>query len=485
MSKLSILLLPLALLTLPPALADTAEPPDPYLWLEEIEGDKALAWVEERNRQSLGVLENLPDYQSLYERNLDIYNADERIAYPALRGDYVYNFWRDEDNPRGLWRRAANADFLDGDGEPGWQVLLDLDALAESEDEDWVWSDAQCLAPEFTRCIVSLSRGGADATVAREFDLDSREFVDDGFALPEAKNAIGWIDIDHVYVGTDFGPGSLTDSGYPRIAKRWRRGTPLAAATEIYAGESSDIWNAAYRVRDGERHHDVLRKAPSFFTAHYFLIGRNDELTRLELPDDAVLHTIAQGHLVVELKSDWQADKRHAFTQGSLLALPVERFVRGKRDFQVLVEPSDGTAIETVARAGSGFVVSHLDNVTNRLERFELDGKRWRGRTVDGPELGSIGIVSSQAETDDLYFVYEGFLNPDTLWHAAAGVSTPVRSLPEFFDADGMQVQQNFAVSADGTRIPYFLVLPSGFEPGGDTPTLLYGYGGFEVSLTP
>ena len=166
---------------------DAAGIDDPYIWLEDVEGEEALDWVEAQNEVSVGYLESLPTFHGLYDRNLDILNSDERIAAPGLRGDHVFNFWRDAANIRGLWRRTTVEDYVSGN--PDWETILDLDALAEAEGENWVWKGASCLRPDYRLCALHLSRGGADAVVIREFDVEERAFVDDGFLVPEAKSS--------------------------------------------------------------------------------------------------------------------------------------------------------------------------------------------------------------------------------------------------------------------------------------------------------
>ncbi|NBC23263.1 MAG: prolyl oligopeptidase family serine peptidase [Gammaproteobacteria bacterium] len=462
-------------------------PEDPFLWLEEVEGEKALAWVEGRNEASLGYLESRPLYEPLRARSLAILDSDERIPQPALRGETVYNFWQDADNRRGVWRRTPLAAYARGGAD--WEVLLDLDALAQEEGEDWVWKGADCLPPDHRRCLVSLSRGGADATVVREFDTVTGRFVEDGFRLPEAKHWVSWADEDTLYVGTDFGPGSLTDSGYARTARLWRRGEPLDEAPEVFAGEQTDVAAGVVRIRDGERHYDIATRAKTFFTRERYLYA-DGELARIGIPDDAELHGILDGQMIVELKSAWAPAGRE-YPQGALLAADFAAFMDGERDFAVLVEPAPNTAIVSgadtgVIRTRNHLVVNELVDVVNRLTRFSREDGGWTRRAVEAPEGGDITLVSATESSDDFFFRYEGFLTPDTLYLArdGGGRTGEARALPAFFDTDGMRVEQHFATSRDGTRVPYFLVLPAGFEADGDTPTLLYGYGGFEVSMT-
>ncbi len=480
------MLLSTLLLAGAPVSAETPE--DPFLWLEEVEGDEALAWVEGRNEVSLGYLESRPLYEPLRASSLAILDSDERIPQPTLRGETVYNFWQDADNRRGVWRRMPLTSYAHGGGD--WEVLLDLDALAAEEGEDWVWKGADCLPPGHRRCLVKLSRGGADATVVREFDTVTGRFVDDGFRLPQAKHWTSWADEDSLYVGTDFGPGSLTDSGYPRTARLWRRGEPLGEAPEVFAGEQTDVAAGVVRIRDGERHYDIATRAKTFFTSERYLCA-DGELARIGIPDDAELHGILDGQMIVELKSAWAPAGRE-YPQGALLAADFAAFMDGARDFTVLVEPAPNTAIVSgsdtgVIRTRNHLLVNELVDVVNRLTRFSREDGGWSRRAVEAPEGGDITLVSATETSDEFFFRYEGFVTPDTLYLArdGGGRTAEVRTLPAFFDTDGMRVEQHFATSRDGTRVPYFLVLPAAFEAAGDTPTLLYGYGGFEVSMTP
>ena len=258
---------------------------DAYIWLEDVEGEKALAWVEEQNAVSLGHLEALPVFAPLKERNLEIYNSDERIATPAMRGDHVYNFWRDQDNIRGRWRRMLLDDYIEGSED--WELLLDVDKLAEGEDEDWVFKGVECLRPAYRRCLLNLSRGGADAVVVREFDVETKTFVMDGFSIPEAKQRVSWIDENAVWVGSDFGDGSLTDSGYPRTARLWKRGEPLEEATEIFAGEQADVAAGVYRTWDRDDSYDVAYRVPSFFETLNYLYTGDGEFRHIDIPADA------------------------------------------------------------------------------------------------------------------------------------------------------------------------------------------------------
>jgi prolyl oligopeptidase len=459
---------------------------DAYTWLEDVEGEEALAWVEEQNSVSLGHLEALPVFAPLRERNLEIYNSDERIATPTMRGDYVYNFWRDEDNIRGLWRRMLLDDYIEGSKE--WELVLDIDLLAEGEAEDWVWKGAQCLRPEYRRCLLNLSRGGADAVVVREFDVETKTFVMDGFSIAEAKQQVSWVDKDSVLVGSNFGEGSLTDSGYPRTARLWQRGAPIEEATEIFAGEQTDVIAGVFRTWDGETSFDVAYRVPSFFeTLNYLYVGEG-EFRHIDIPADADFLGVMNGQMLVQLKSDWELGEA-TYPQAALMSIDFVRFMQGDRDFEVLVVPGESMAIPRggIITTRDYIIVRLIDDVVSKLLRFSFVDGKWVSEGIETDDLGTITLGSSSDESNIFFFTYENFLTPDTLYVADDGGKTvqPLRSLPQFFNSEGMKAEQYFATSKDGTRVPYFVVLPRGFEADGTTPTLLYGYGGFEVSLTP
>ena len=465
---------------------DMAGIDDPYIWLEDVEGEEALDWVEAQNEVSVGYLESLPTFDGLYDRNLEILNSDDRIAAPSLRGDHVFNFWRDATNTRGLWRRTTVDDYVSGD--PDWETILDLDALAEAEGENWVWKGATCLRPDYRLCALHLSRGGADAVVIREFDVEERAFVDDGFLVSEAKSQLGWIDEDTVYIGTDFGDGSLTDSGYPRTARVWRRGEAISDATEIFAGEPSDVWAGVYRSWDGDVHYDLAVRSPTFYTSTSYLVTEGGELRHIEIPEDADFRGVFNGRMLVELKSDWTVGGE-TFVQGSLIAADFEKFMQGEPDFHALFVPTPTTALSGggVMSTRDYLILNILEDVVSRMVRYELMDGEWVSQEIGTEAFGSIRLVAASDTSNDMFFSFENYLTPDTLYFSEDGGAgtEALQSLPQFFDADGMSIEQRFATSPDGTRIPYFLVLPAGFEANGDTPTLLYGYGGFEISLTP
>lgn len=456
---------------------------DPYLWLEAVEGADALAWAREQNERSESYIKAHPLFAEFRDRNLEILTSDDRIAYPALRGGEVYNFWRDAEHVRGIWRKTSLADYRASD--PDWDVMLDVDALANAEDENWVWAGSSCRYPDYDRCIVGLSIGGADAAVRREFDLERREFVEDGFAVPESKSRLGWRDLDSVFLGPAFTEAQMTDSGYPRLVQIWERGTPIEQAKTIFEGEQADVAVSGIRIWDGDVHHDLIVRSPSFFTRLYY-VYRDNQTQQLNIPEDASLVGLLNGQLLVELKSDWtQAGQTYA--QGALIAAPMEDFLTTQVSPQVIFQPTARSSISQVVTTDQTVIVNVLDNVVSRLVRFEFADGQWQSTPLKAPEMGALSIVTADDRSDQFFFNYTGFLTPSSLYEADAmnNTQTRVRSEPDRFESEGMSVSQFEAVSADGEKIPYFVVKPAGYTEADTYPTLLSAYGGFEISRTP
>ena len=472
-----------------PAIAQESKPmptapEDPYLWLEDVGGDRALDWVRERNAVSKAELAASDDFKALESRIRGILDSDARIPFVGKIGEHYYNFWRDAKNPRGLWRRTSLAEYRKD--EPQWDVVLDLDALGKAENENWVWRGADCLEPEYRRCLVSLSRGGADATVTREFDLVERAFVKDGFFLPEAKGGSSWRDIDTLYVGTDFGPGSMTASGYPRIAKLWRRGTPLSESTVVYEGKPEDIWISAFRDHTDGFERDIIYRGVTFFTNELYLL-RDGKPVKVDKPDSANA-SMHREWLLLELRQDWTVGgKTHP--AGALLATRLDDFLDGKREFDVLFAPTARKSLAGFSPTRNHILLNELDNVRNRVFVLTHGKDGWQREPLPGmPEFGTVGASAVDAEDSDAYFMtVTDYLTPTSLYVGEIGKGAPekLKSLPAFFDKSGLEVAQREATSDDGTKVPYFIVSRKDLALDGDNPTLLYGYGGFEVPMVP
>lgn len=456
---------------------------DPFLWLEEVEGAEALAWARARNEHSEARLRSHPAFEAIHARNLEILTSDERLAIPELQGGAIFNFWRDANNVRGLWRRTTPASYR---GErPEWQLLLDLDKLAAAEGQNWVWGGANCRYPAYDRCLLSLSIGGADASVQREFDLGRREFVEDGFQLAESKSSIAWRDLDSVFLGPAFSAEQVTDSGYPRLVQVWRRGTPAEDAETVFEGLRSDVGSFGTRAWDGDAHYDLIIRYPDFFAREYHLL-RDGRTHALNVPRDAELAGILDGQLLLQLKSDWTVGGRD-LPQGALVAGSVETFLGEAPSVELVYGAGLQAAVTEVHTTRNAVLVTLLDNVVGRLLRFTHDGEGWHRTEIEVPAMGNVSVVSADDVSDLFYYTHAGFLSPTTLFQAdaAGGKSARVRAEPAWFDTAGMEVMQHHAISADGERIPYFVVKPRGFEANGANPTLIYAYGGFEVAETP
>ncbi|HVV10270.1 prolyl oligopeptidase family serine peptidase [Amycolatopsis sp.] len=451
---------------------------DPFRWLEDVTGEAALDWVRARNTETLDELAGGERFERLRTEIREVLDADDRIPYIRRRGDYFYNFWQDATHPRGLWRRTTLEQYRTD--HPEWEVLLDVDALAEAEGENWVWQGAAVLRPDYRLALVELSRGGADATVVREFDVDRHEFVADGFRLPEAKSRVSWIDENLIYVGTDFGEGSLTTSGYPRVIKEWRRGTPLTAAVTVYEGKPDDVSAFAYHDPTPGYERDFVGRSPDFYRTEKYL-RTGEKLTRIEVPDDAET-SVEREWLLIRLRSPWTVGGRD-YLAGTLLAAPFDAYLAGTAELTVLFEPDERTSLEAYDWTRNHLLLTTLSDV--RTELYVLTpAEGWRREPLTGgPELGIAEILDTDPDNSDEYLLStSGFTEPPTLSYGHVHREVEVlKQSPARFDAEGMTVDQYFATSRDGTRIPYFVVRP-GAEGG---PTMLTGYGGFEVSRLP
>jgi prolyl oligopeptidase len=457
---------------------------DPYQWLEEVTGPAALDWVRERNAETLGQLSGRARFAELRDEVRQVLDADDRIPYVRRRGSYLYNFWQDAAHPRGLWRRTTLEEYRRA--QPDWDVLIDVDALAEQEGENWVWQGSAMLRPGgYQRALVHLSRGGADASVIREYDVAGRQFVADGFAVPEAKTDAGWIDADRIYVGTDFGPGSLTTSGYPRVVKEWRRGTPLSEAAVVYEGKPDDVGVGAFHDPAEGFERDFVVRNVEFFRSEWYLRTGGD-LVQLAVPPDAMVD-VHREWLLVQTRSPWTVGGA-AYPAGALLAARFEEFLAGGQELTMLFEPDPHTALSYHAWTRGYLILNMLHDVRSQLAVLTPPGKpgeRWQRAALAGvPEFTHTDIVETDPyDSDEYMLASSGFLQPDTLRYGhVGGELDELKQAPAFFDATGMTVRQFFASSADGTAVPYFVVGPDRPGPG---PTLLTGYGGFEVSLTP
>ncbi len=458
---------------------------DPNLWLEEVLGERALDWVRARNEESR-VLSDNEAFRRLEERFRGILDSESKIPYVRKIGGLYYNVWRDANHPRGLWRRTTLEGYRTP--EPPWETVIDLDALGKEEGENWVWHGAGVLRPEGGRCLVGLSRGGSDADVKREFDLETKRFVEGGFSLPEAKSQLVWRGPDDVFVATDFGPGSMTDSGYPRVLKAWTRGAPLGDATPVFEVRPEDMEVAVFCDRTPGFEREVAVRVVTFFEKEFHLLS-DGTLHRIEVPPDAEI-AFHREWMLVTLRKDWDTG-RAVLPAGGLTAIPFEAFLQGDRDFSTLMAPAERTSLAAFSSTRNHVLLNELDDVSTRL--FVLTPPRTGRDWTRAPLPGVPGRITAGAgpvdafESDDYFLDMTGFLTPSTLslGRVGDGPAERLKSAPAFFDATGLEVTRFEATSKDGTAIPYFQVGPEDLPLDGTRPTLLTGYGGFEVPLVP
>ena len=458
---------------------------DPFLWLEEVEGAAALRWVEDENARSLARLEGDPRYPALYRDALAVVTAPDRIPYARFLGDRLANFWQDEAHARGLLRTTSLASFATD--APQWQPLLDIDALAAAERRNWVYQGATCLAPDYRSCLVSLSDGGKDASELREFDLADARFAEGGFVLPEGKQSATWLDHDTLIVGRDWGPGTMTASGYPYVLKRLRRGQPLGAAEEIFRGTPDDVSVGAGVLRDpdGTVRGILINRQVNFFESERYLLTQAGPLG-LPLPRRSSFRGFVAGQLVFSLEEEWPSAGHPA---GALVSLDLAACLADPATAAPLLifAPGPREAVEDIATTRDRLLATIYRNVEGSAVAFRYQAGCWEARPLPLPEHASVHIIATSERDDRAFVDVAGYLAPNALFlaDAAAATAQPVKALPPRFDAANLVVEQFEAASSDGTAVPYFIIRPKALRFDGAAPTLLYGYGGFQVSLTP
>jgi prolyl oligopeptidase len=445
---------------------------DPYIWLEDIESDSALSWVKAQNDLTLNELQADPRFEQFASEALAIYEAKDRLIYGQIRGDYLYNFWRDDVHIRGIWRRSPLSAYLNN--KPEWDVLLDIDALAEEENENWVYKASSGLPPDYNRFLLELSRGGKDAVVVREFDVSSHAFVDDGFIIPEEKSTVSWINIDHVFVATNFGPGSMTESGYPASVRVWTRGENLEVAPELarVGPDNVAVWGWTIFTQDGN--YSLISKASNFWSHEILVMDKNLITQKLLLPHDAAFKGIWRNHAFALLRTDWRGSAK-----GSLIALNLE--TNEKNDVFI---PDSISSILEIQFTSTNPLLTIQENVADRVFKVQLRDNAWVLDILDLPMGGTLSISSADPLNSNFFFTYNDLITPTTLGYFSEASANPVQiqQSPARYDSYNLEVNQKFVRSKDGTSIPYFLVSRKDIILNGSNPTLLYGYGGFEVS---
>ncbi|HEX8214010.1 MAG TPA: prolyl oligopeptidase family serine peptidase [Allosphingosinicella sp.] len=461
---------------------------DPFVWLEEIEGEKALDWARAENVKTLGVLEKDPRFATFQAQALEILQAQDRIPFVSIQPNGLYNFWQDQTHVRGIWRRTNMETYRTQN--PTWETVLDIDALAKAEGANWVFQGANCLEPEYKRCLVVLSNGGKDANAIREFDTVTKRFVEGGFNLPESKQSVSWIDEDTLLVARDWGPGTMTKSGYAFVVKELKRGQPLDQAREVFRGTPDDVWTWPVVVRDnqGVVHGIGAVRGTSFFESEYTMLTDRGPV-KLPLPKKASPGGIIDGRLLMSIREDWAPAPGRNFKSGSLVSYDLEEWKRdpSKAMPSLVFEPGPRQTLGGVATTKNQLILTILDNVRGKAFAMNHANGAWTQRPIDLPKNSTIGVAAASDVDDRAMFTVTDYLTPTTLslYDAASGRMEQIKASPARFDPSRHVIEQFDATSKDGTKIPYFLVRPKGMKKNGSTPTLLYGYGGFQNALVP
>ena len=455
---------------------------DPHMWLEDVTGDKALDWVRSQNDKTAAWARG-PAFDTLTTRLREVLDARDKIPYVAKHGPHYYNLWRDLEHPRGLWRRTTLAEYRKPN--PAWETVLDIDALGKAESRSWVFAGVSFFEPACTRCMLSLSPGGSDAQVKREFDAVTKKFVDGGFYLPEAKSDVSWIDQDTLFIGTDFGADTLTTSGYPRVVKRWQRGTSVTAAQLVFEGQATDVAVGSFHDTTEGFARSFVSRSPTFFSSETFWLDSAGTLQRLSIPEDA-RHWVHRDWLVVHLRTPWEVGSE-TYAAGALIATRFDDFMAGKREFSALFTPTDRTSVEDISWTRDHLILNVLDDVKNKITVLTPADGAWQARPLAFvPAMGTVSVSAIESTANDYFMTVEDFVTPTSLFYGSiGGAAEPLKQMPAYFDAHQLAVTQHFTTSADGTRVPYFEVARANTLADPNRLTLLSGYGGFEVSLLP
>ncbi|MGJ8655276.1 MAG: prolyl oligopeptidase family serine peptidase [Akkermansiaceae bacterium] len=466
----------------------TEQDDNDHLYLEEVLGEKALGEVKSWNKRTLDRLEADPRFQVMEAEALEILNSKDKIPYVSYRGGEVHNFWQDATHVRGIWRKSNLESYLSD--TPTWETILDIDALSKAEGKNWVYKGSDHLAPDYELAILSLSDGGKDAVVRREFNVKTKSFVDGGFEVPESKGRTDWLDADHLVIGTDFGPGTLTDSGYPMIAKLWKRGTPLTDAIEIGRGETADVSYRAsvFELSDGRRE-IVTTRGITFYESETFWLPRKKDgsisnAIKFPIPRKSYIRGEFKGQILLLLNENWRGHQ-----SGELVSFSIDDFMQDGKipNTSLVYAPDAKSSIGSLGVTKSKLLLSTTTDVKGSAHAFDWNGKLWASKKLDFPANGSVSIGFTNDKEDIAFISTESFLTPDTLWTLNTNTmkKAQAKSLPDWFDADSMLAEQFFSTSTDGTKVPYFVIRKKDQPKNSSAPTLLYGYGGFKISLNP
>ena len=455
---------------------------DPFLWLEDVEGDAALDWVRARNAESLAELEADPNFAPMYEEAKAILTSTARIPDGQIHNGAVYNFWQDDAHVRGVWRRASVDSYRSG--EPEWETLIDFDALAEQEGENWIHGDIACLSPEYRHCMIEMSYGGKDAAVWREFDTSAKEFVEDGFVTPEAKTWLNWYDADTLFVGTDWGPETQTQSGYPTQVRIWRRGANLDEAELYFEGAREDVATFPRVEHDGDNTYIIAQRGVSFFDTEYHVAsGLDAKSSKLPLPTATDLFGVLDGRAIFLLRAPWSYGGAD-YAVGDVVAYNL-----ASDDAELVISPAANEAIDdgSIDIGKSGLVLRYLDDVSGRAARLaRTKSGKWKKKDIVLPDNGVVKVISAGGGTDDILLTYESLTTPNALYFVGKNnKAQEIMRAPAFYDATGVVVEQRFATSKDGAKVPYYIMGKDAVLKAGNAPTVQYGYGGFLNPILP
>jgi prolyl oligopeptidase len=472
---------------LPSTLSADPAAHDPYLWLEEVSSERALSFVRGQNKNAENLLTGDARFQPMLSSLKEVLFASDRIPFVRTIDSDVYNFWQDKTHVRGILRRASQAQYNATQAQPNWETVLDVDQLAASEGRNWVYVGSDC--NRNGRCLIRLSDGGTDAAVLREFDLKTKKFVNEGFVVPEGKTRACWFDDNTILIGLTGSVDGDTSSGYPRHIKLWKRGTPIQDAPVIFSGQKSDVSVSCFRVEVPEGKWVVLTRAIDFFNSEYQLLNSDGSIRPLNIPQASQVYTVYHGQLIVSIDKPAQIGGQN-FRAGSVLAFPLENM----NSPSVVFAPTGRTFLNSVQRLRSGLVIDLLDNVSSRLRLYRPSSTGWAATELPVPNFGSGSVTGADPFSDDFYYLYESFLVPPSLHFYAQQPkaknrpqmsSIVIKRLSQKFESSNLVAEQFEAKSADGTLVPYFIVHRRDLARNGDNPTLMNGYGGFQVSLKP
>ena len=452
---------------------------DPYLWLEDVQDEKALDWVRGQNAKTFDELRDNDLYKMLYDEAFAILTSDARIPKGSIVGDHFYNFWQDDVHIRGIWRRTSLDDYIAG--SPQWETVLDFDALEETEHENWVYHGFDCLGGDSDRCLMELSHGGKDESVRREFSLTTKTFVEGGFLVPEAKSNVSWAGEDTLLVGTDWGDNSLTNSGYALEIRLWKRGTDMHAGKSLFKGDVVDTLVAPFVVHNNDQDYSfIVRLFADWNEKQYMRVVDGSETELMDWPLRVSFEGILAGRAILALEQDWEVNDT-SYDIGDIVAYDLDG-----GDTELVFSPTARQAVTDVDTSATSVFVELLDNVKGRLKRIRRSDDGWQALDISLPDNGVVSLATTSSARDDAFVTYESSIQPTTMYHVGVdNAVVPVAALSPLYDATDVIIRQEFATSADGESVPYFLVGRKDVLQEGDAPTILYGYGGFSIPILP